>query len=224
MADRLPDWYPDPTERFEYRYFDGQRWTDHVSRSGAAMSDPYEDLQRSTPSTSSRPTPTPWSPTVDLDRCRDVLTDLIYTTNTPGNSADEIERCVFSWGSACGGLIDPQALLKRFEMEKFGETSEWPWQWLLANARAASEAGDHELVAFCAFWVHQWKNIMQPKFGPYERQYWVISNVPSAVLTEIRSYATTSLAQIPRDRVLFGNQTGQITAGFMTDNLSAMLQ
>lgn len=34
-----PDWYPDPTRRFEYRYWDGARWTEHVSRAGARSTD-----------------------------------------------------------------------------------------------------------------------------------------------------------------------------------------
>ncbi len=37
-----PDWYPDPWRRFEYRYFDGQEWTQHVSRQGQQGSDPVD--------------------------------------------------------------------------------------------------------------------------------------------------------------------------------------
>lgn len=35
-----PDWYPDPYGRFEYRYWDGSVWTDHVSSHGTQSSDP----------------------------------------------------------------------------------------------------------------------------------------------------------------------------------------
>lgn len=38
-----PGWHRDPTGRFEYRYWDGARWTEHVSRSGARSVD---DLER----------------------------------------------------------------------------------------------------------------------------------------------------------------------------------
>ncbi|MEY4605687.1 MAG: hypothetical protein RLY45_447 [Actinomycetota bacterium] len=34
------DWYPDPTGRHEYRYFDGTAWTDHVSKGGVQSTDP----------------------------------------------------------------------------------------------------------------------------------------------------------------------------------------
>lgn len=33
-------WHPDPTGRHEYRYWDGQQWTDHVADQGQASIDP----------------------------------------------------------------------------------------------------------------------------------------------------------------------------------------
>jgi len=33
-------WYPDPSSRHQYRYWDGGRWTEHVSDNGAATVDP----------------------------------------------------------------------------------------------------------------------------------------------------------------------------------------
>lgn len=35
-----PAWYPDPTARYEARYWDGRRWTSHISHYGATGSDP----------------------------------------------------------------------------------------------------------------------------------------------------------------------------------------
>ncbi|MGA0878906.1 MAG: DUF2510 domain-containing protein [Ilumatobacteraceae bacterium] len=34
------EWYKDPSGRFEYRYWDGTNWTDHVSRAGVMFKDP----------------------------------------------------------------------------------------------------------------------------------------------------------------------------------------
>lgn len=34
-----PSWHPDPLRRFEFRYWDGTRWTDHVSSGGRAEVD-----------------------------------------------------------------------------------------------------------------------------------------------------------------------------------------
>ena len=35
-----PMWHPDPSGRFEYRWWDGQRWTASVSRGGVQLDDP----------------------------------------------------------------------------------------------------------------------------------------------------------------------------------------
>ena len=34
-------WYADPTHRFELRYWDGTRWTEHVGRGGVVSKDPF---------------------------------------------------------------------------------------------------------------------------------------------------------------------------------------
>lgn len=36
----LAGWHPDPTQRFELRYHDGTRWTEHVARGGVQSTDP----------------------------------------------------------------------------------------------------------------------------------------------------------------------------------------
>jgi hypothetical protein len=33
-------WYADPTGRATHRYWDGERWTDHVARDGVTSVDP----------------------------------------------------------------------------------------------------------------------------------------------------------------------------------------
>ena len=40
----VPGWYADPTARFDHRYWDGTRWTDHVSRGGQMVSDPVAEI------------------------------------------------------------------------------------------------------------------------------------------------------------------------------------
>lgn len=34
------DWYKDPAGRYEYRYWDGSKWTENVSRAGVVYQDP----------------------------------------------------------------------------------------------------------------------------------------------------------------------------------------
>jgi uncharacterized protein YxjI len=40
MSTNPAAWHPDPFGRFESRYWDGERWTEHVSRGGQALVDP----------------------------------------------------------------------------------------------------------------------------------------------------------------------------------------
>jgi hypothetical protein len=43
MAGESPaGWHPDPMSRYEFRYWDGTRWTEHVSRGGQTAVDPIE--------------------------------------------------------------------------------------------------------------------------------------------------------------------------------------
>jgi uncharacterized protein DUF2510 len=43
MSDIPAGWQPDPRGRHEYRYWDGNQWTDHVSDQGQVSSDPVAD-------------------------------------------------------------------------------------------------------------------------------------------------------------------------------------
>ena len=40
MSNPAANWYPDPTGRHQQRWWDGQRWSDHVSDNGATSVDP----------------------------------------------------------------------------------------------------------------------------------------------------------------------------------------
>lgn len=42
MTDRPAEWYPDPTGRFHYRYWNGTTWTDNVATKGVQAVDPYQ--------------------------------------------------------------------------------------------------------------------------------------------------------------------------------------
>lgn len=42
MPDAPAGWYEDPLARADHRYWDGRRWTEHVSRGGQVAADPLE--------------------------------------------------------------------------------------------------------------------------------------------------------------------------------------
>jgi hypothetical protein len=54
-ANPNPDWYPDPTGRFELRYWDGGQWTEHVSSAGQPRTDPLPGGPAQPSSTGDRP-------------------------------------------------------------------------------------------------------------------------------------------------------------------------
>jgi len=58
MSDDAPAWRPDPTGRFQHRYWDGAQWTDHVSNAGVASTDPYAAPSAAEP-TVAQPQPEP---------------------------------------------------------------------------------------------------------------------------------------------------------------------
>ena len=51
-------WYPDPTRRFEFRYYNGQAWTGDVSVNGSRFLDPLPSV----PATPSSAAPGPFAP------------------------------------------------------------------------------------------------------------------------------------------------------------------
>jgi len=56
MSTTPANWYPDPTQRHQHRYWDGAKWTDHVSDNGVQGTDPVN------------------APATTLDRVDDALT------------------------------------------------------------------------------------------------------------------------------------------------------
>src|SRR3954447_21639399 len=54
-----PGWHPDPLGRNEHRYFDGERWTDHVANQGEASVDPVEAIAPPQPATDELASPQP---------------------------------------------------------------------------------------------------------------------------------------------------------------------
>lgn len=42
MSDHPANWYPDPGQKHELRYYDGSKWTDHVSDHGVTSVDPLQ--------------------------------------------------------------------------------------------------------------------------------------------------------------------------------------
>ena len=85
-------WHPDPFRRFQHRYWDGARWTEHVGSSGRQGIDPPVE---SAPPVAIQPTPAP----IPLDAERPLPTG---SPPSPANSraTDKIQRQVEKLGLA----------------------------------------------------------------------------------------------------------------------------
>lgn len=165
-----------------------------------------------------------WKPDVNLEVARPLVFKMIYTTHTVGVGNDVIEHVLHQFGNASGTPVEPMALMDYdSRIYDYGVILQRPWVWLAAVAQAAAVSGDHALVGACAFWAHHWKNVMQPRFGPYERQFWLIGSVPGDVRRTLCELGVESLSQLAPDFVLFGDDTGQIHAGTLKRSLPAML-
>jgi Protein of unknown function (DUF2510) len=66
MNSPAPGWLPDPTTRHQYRYWDGNRWTDDVADAGVASTDALGE-----PGPASDPNPTAADPTQQVDATRE---------------------------------------------------------------------------------------------------------------------------------------------------------
>lgn len=59
VARAKADWYPDPSGRFAWRYWNGQEWTDSVARNGVTYTDPPVASSSSDPTTPAGPAISP---------------------------------------------------------------------------------------------------------------------------------------------------------------------
>lgn len=191
------------------------------------------EILRSRPTTAARlppPAPADQSKTPNsgrsvashLSESKRLLSDMIHTFNSSAGR-DAREQCVFAWGRTSGTPTDPMQLLRNHNMDDFGAVTERPWRWLSGLAHNAYEAGDHELVLYAAFWLLTWKAV-SPRFGPYERQFWLISEVPRDVSSNLEDLVATSASVLPGDAVLFSDATGKVTVNDIAELVVGMSQ
>lgn len=68
---REAGWRTDPYGRYQQRYWDGERWTEHVSAGGTALVDPLGAsmvIPIVLPETATGARPSPWPPPDPRDR------------------------------------------------------------------------------------------------------------------------------------------------------------
>ena len=177
-------------------------------------------------------TPTPASdpksqfPPVDLASARRVLRALIMGFASP-TTREQREQLIFEFGGASGTprtleevgdfVANPQKPYSNADMLCR------PWYWTLAVARSASKAGDHELVGYCAYWTLHWQSWEVPRRQAYERTMWALDVVPRSVAHDLADLVEASMRHLAPDYVLFGDNSGSITAEWIQQNARKMM-
>lgn len=95
-----PDWYPDPTGRHQFRYWDGAGWTAHVADGGVASSDPLGAVPAQG---NSHPT----------NRREDVARRLAQVEEELGSLRERMRKDVGATSDAPGGNILLASVLER---------------------------------------------------------------------------------------------------------------
>jgi hypothetical protein len=171
------------------------------------------------------PVPTPWTPTVDLADARRLLLDLIHETHRQRPLENNEALALLGRFQEAGGVpVDPHRMAAFMRAEDIHTYPERPWLWLAANARIANANGDDELVAYAVFWAGVWNKQFHARFREFlTRAMLMIGGVPRAVRSELQQLGATALARLPQDQVLFGDNTGQVTVGWLRDELDSLL-
>jgi hypothetical protein len=134
-----PGWFKDPGARFDYRYWDGKGWTEHVSTAGVTSISPL-------------PTETTvmhdW-PYIDIQQA-EVLNgalDRFFACDTVGGAQEPVETLTHLSGSQ--GWNPTRSI----------------WIWLAAWASTARVNGSQLTAAKIAFFTTEWHDSFMPQSG-----------------------------------------------------------
>lgn len=171
------------------------------------------------------PVQTPWTPSVDLGHARRLLLELINETHRQRPLENDEAFALLGRFQEAGGVpTNPHRMASFMRAEDIRSYPDRPWLWLAANARMAGANGDDELVAFAVFWAGVWNKQFHARFREFlNRAMLLIGDVPSGVRAELQQIGAISLARLPQDHVLFGDETGQVTVGWLNEKLTTLM-
>ncbi len=101
-TDTTPGWYPDPHHRFELRYHDGERWSDHVASGGVQITDRVSPAgpPATAPLTTTPPSSTATASTLTDEKRR----QMAFTAM--GCGAAMVLGTFLPWASSSGGSVN----------------------------------------------------------------------------------------------------------------------
>jgi hypothetical protein len=158
--------------------------------------------------------PPAWTPTVDLATARPAVFALAYAPNsTDGQVVAAIAEFGRLSGSVNGPDVNPHTIARLLSDDPKASFVHRPWIWLCEVARIAASRNDHHLAAACLFWAYHRTMTLVPRNDVATFMQLGLDPIPPALKAEILKVGMESLAQLPEDFVIVGDDTGVVQAG-----------
>jgi Protein of unknown function (DUF2510) len=218
-------WHPDPLNWHQLRYWDGDKWTDHVADDGTTTLDPVsrgprpvQPTQPSAPAPQPTPSPLtqgnaessrqPWVPKVDLDSAQAAIYALVRSI--PKTDA-QVRGALEGLTTLSGQVADPDEYAKAISQDS--HVKDRPWVWLLAVMDAAAASGDHALACAALFWSIHWSATLVP--GNRKSDFFDLRlyPIPAPIKLEISRIGTLAARSLPPDTLIVDDASGSVCAG-----------
>jgi hypothetical protein len=162
---------------------------------------------------------TTWTPTVDLTSAGPVILAL---ADSPGggdavNAAAIAELARLAERPSTDELLQLAAHSPASEREAVIEQLvNRPWTWLAAAMRQAAAAGDNRLVLAGLWWAVYWTHVLFPRNSSVSAlEELRLSPIAPDLKADILALGLASAGRLPAHFVVAGDQSGQVTAGWL---------
>jgi hypothetical protein len=160
-----------------------------------------------------------WTPAVDLVTARPVIFALAGSPagRDQGNAAAMGEFVRLAERPSTEQLLRLAAQSASSDRESaIEQLVNRPWTWLAAAMRLAAEAGDHHLVLAGLWWAVYWTNVLLPRNSTVSAlEVLRLSPIAPGPTADILALGLASAARLPDGFVVAGDQSGQVTAGWL---------
>jgi hypothetical protein len=151
--------------------------------------------------------PGPWRPTVDLAMARPVVFAL---ATLPRSSRGQVQLAISDFGRLSDRPADPLEIA--FLLGDDPDVVHRPWIWLRAVVLAAAADRDDHLVAAGLFWAFLWTTNLVPQGNPRSFVELGLDPIPVGLMVDILAIGIASLARLPGDFVIVGDETSAVHA------------
>jgi hypothetical protein len=114
--------------------------------------------------------------------------------------------------AVCADIYGAVGIRRPEDLFRHADELHLPWRWLEAVGSAAAERGDAMLVSRIFGCAGMWKLQIAPSLQAGDILDLVLPGAPPDILTGLAATALPFLLALPDGAVIFGNQTGNLTA------------